>query len=400
MTESVPAIHAGFSLPQYYYCSHEAFRRDVEVLSDKQWLLVDHASSIPSPGDFVVHDVLGESIILIRGVDGIHAWYNVCTHRGSRICLEQAGNAKMLTCPYHAWSFKADGTLQAAPAMPEGFQKSGYSLHACHIGVIEGLIFLNLSRQEPPDFDEFSRRFGPLLRRSGIGSAKVAHRRRYRSAANWKLVAENNFECYHCRANHPALVAANPGILGEIGDQYEAWKERAVAHGDWIDPFFDPADSDHLQMGVLFELGRGAVSATLDGKAVSPAMPAMQGRPSSPSMPAAANLSETSASLMFNPMSWMSTVSDYAVLYRYAPVSPTETDYEVTWLVNVEAREDIDYDLDRLVALWDVTTREDKTIVVNNQVGVGSRAYKPGPYSLAETRVGDFIRWYARLLST
>ena len=70
--------------------------------------MVDHISRIPNPGDYFVFDAEKESIIVIRGRDNeVRAFYNVCTHRGSRICLDEEGSKKLLVCPYHAWSFSA-----------------------------------------------------------------------------------------------------------------------------------------------------------------------------------------------------------------------------------------------------------------------------------------------------
>ena len=100
----------GKTLPQEFYTDEEIFSDEMKKIYFKQWLMVDHVSRIPNPGDYFLFNAEKESIILIRGRDNqVIAFYNVCSHRGSRICLEEEGKKKLLVCPYHAWSFSAEG---------------------------------------------------------------------------------------------------------------------------------------------------------------------------------------------------------------------------------------------------------------------------------------------------
>ena len=115
----------GKSLPREFYTSPTIYIDEINSIYFNQWLTVDHVSRIPNPGDYFLFDVEKESIIIIRGRDDvIRAFYNVCTHRGSRVCLEEEGNKKLLVCPYHAWSFDAEGNLKAARFMPDDFDTS------------------------------------------------------------------------------------------------------------------------------------------------------------------------------------------------------------------------------------------------------------------------------------
>ena len=105
----------GKTLPQEFYTDEDIFSDEMKKIYFKQWLMVDHVSRIPNPGDYFLFNAEKESIILIRGRDNqIRAFYNVCSHRGSRICLEEEGTKKLLVCPYHAWSFSAEGDLKSA----------------------------------------------------------------------------------------------------------------------------------------------------------------------------------------------------------------------------------------------------------------------------------------------
>ena len=90
----------GKALPQQFYTNEKIFSEEMKRIYFKQWLMVDHVSRIPNPGDYFVFEAEKESIIIIRGRDEkIRAFYNVCTHRGSRICLEEEGTKKLLVCP-------------------------------------------------------------------------------------------------------------------------------------------------------------------------------------------------------------------------------------------------------------------------------------------------------------
>ncbi len=201
----------GYSLEQAFYCDDDVFRMDMERVISQQWLLVDHVSRIPRRGDYFLFRVGGEQIIIVRADENqVHALFNVCRHRGSRVCLEDEGRKRLLTCPYHAWSYNLDGSLKAARLMPDDFDQSQYGLHRCHLRVFHGLIFVCLSKEDPPDFDTTYAEFDEMLGFHGFSDAKIAVRRNYPNAANWKLVVENFIECYHCAPAHPEYCSVHP----------------------------------------------------------------------------------------------------------------------------------------------------------------------------------------------
>ena len=188
----VDTAKAGYSLPQALYCQEDAFSQDMARVIEQKWLLVDHVSRIPKQGQYFLYEVGQESIIVIReNADTVNAFYNVCRHRGSLLCLEQEGARAALTCPYHAWSYNLDGSLKNARFMPEDFDFSANALNPCHLKIWHGLIFLNLSDGDAPEFDQEFAALAPWLEFHGFGTAKVAHRAAYPTHANWKLVVEN-----------------------------------------------------------------------------------------------------------------------------------------------------------------------------------------------------------------
>src|SRR5438105_6555632 len=145
-----PAVRAK-SLAQKYFVSPEMFAEEQKKIFSKEWLLVGHQSQIPDAGDYVVQQVIGESLIVIQDKSGeIRGFFNVCRHRGTRLKEDASGHASAIQCPYHAWTYGLDGRLIGAPHMDEvpGFNKAEYSLHLVNLGVWEGFIFINRNDAE------------------------------------------------------------------------------------------------------------------------------------------------------------------------------------------------------------------------------------------------------------
>ena len=141
--ELVSRQKSGWSLERPFYLDSAIFELDVERVWHRQWLFAGHANSLAKSGDYFLVEVGGESLILIRDqCDLIHALINSCRHRGSRVCIEPAGNKRSLVCPYHQWVYGHDGTLLSARLMGEDFDKSRFGLRRIHAREVEGLIFI------------------------------------------------------------------------------------------------------------------------------------------------------------------------------------------------------------------------------------------------------------------
>ena len=111
-----PDLLDGVSLPGWIYFDPEFFEAEKSAFLRASPQVVCHASDVPRPGDWRTLDFLGESVIVLRGDDGaVRAFANVCRHRGSRLIDGEAGCARLLTCPYHAWSYGRDGRLAGVP---------------------------------------------------------------------------------------------------------------------------------------------------------------------------------------------------------------------------------------------------------------------------------------------
>lgn len=389
----------GRSLPRHFYTDAAIFEADMRFLGDTQWWLVDHCSRIPRAGDYFVYRCGAESVIVLRDRDqGVRAFYNVCRHRGSLICLESSGNAKALTCPYHGWTYDLTGRLIGASSMPLDFDKQAHSLRPLHLQVESGLIFLNFTDGAPPSFDTFIARHRPFLAPHDLGSAKVAVQRHYPTKANWKLVVENFLECYHCKPAHPtycsvhsaekllALGAGSGSSAGDLSAQFvrdlEQWEGETRAAGHITGMFGDGIDAPFFQGTGRMPIKPGHLTESINGTPVAPLMGAYS----------AYDGGQTAVGL--NPISYVLASNDHAVMFLFSPRGPLETDVIATWLVRSDAQAARDYDEKTLTAVWDITLQEDKTITENNQLGVLSRHYVPGVHSLHEKRISDFVAWY------
>lgn len=381
----------GHTLEQAFYTDEEIFRRDLEQIFGRCWLYAGHVRQIPAKGDFFVYEVANESILVTRGSNGqIHALFNVCRHRGSKVCLESKGNAKSFTCPYHAWTYGLDGALLAARHMDDAFEKSTHGLHRCRVEVMEGLIFINLAA-DPSPFATIRNDLQPFLAPYGLEHAKVCHHSRDLVKANWKLLMENYFECYHCPCAHPEFAsvnmhvrAQNSPVLAEDNRLYKAeWEAKAKGLGQNIGHVLLTPQTYHYCGRE--PIGRGWVSQTQNGKPAAPLMGSFR------------EYDGGVTGITILCFSFIAS-NDHAALIRFTPVSPTETISEVWWFVREDAVEGRDYDVSRVIWLWKTTFEQDYKICTDNQSGILSSRYQPGPYSKNESWVDLFVQWYVNQL--
>ncbi len=384
LTRRQPAAH---SLHQALYNSLDAFEHDMERIFLRHWMLAGHEASAPNPGDWFLHEMAEESIIILRGKDGeLRAFINVCRHRGSRICRSASGHASVLVCPYHAWSYDLDGRLRAARHMPADFDRSSYGLKRVHLEVIEGLVFISLA-ERPLSIDKARSAISGAYAPYGWGSAKVAHRETYVVAANWKLAVENYLECYHCTPAHPeySKLHALEQPFDKIADLNAAMEARSLALGVNVPTTDHRVASSTGEASVFtfrYALYDGVKTGAPNGEAVAPLMGAF------------ADYDGGVTSTHFAPSSFFIAYPDHGVLYRFMPLAPRSSALELLWLVRGDAQEGRDYDLDKLTWLWRVTTEADKRITEDAQKGVNSRFYEPGPYSPAEPNAIAWMAWY------
>ena len=388
----------GYSFDQEFYTSDAVFKADMDVVVSHKWILAGHVSRIPKKGDYFLFRIGAEQIIIIReNADTVRAFFNVCRHRGSTICQAESGNTPKLVCPYHAWTFGLDGRLLAARLMPADFDKTENSLFACHIRIFHGLIFVNLTEEEPVDFDVTFGDMGPILAYQGIETARIAHAGSYPTDANWKLVVENFFECYHCVPSHPefcsmhaaeSIVAVGAGpssgpadAIASFTPKLKAWEAQAAAVGRPIGNIDESPSSSHLRLLMQRMNKEGRASETQDGSAPAPLM-GERTRADGGRM-----------HLSFSPFSQIVADDHFAILFLFTPRAALQSDVEMIWLVNGKATE-AEVDIDKMIWGYHATTSQDKIITENNQAGIMSSRYRPGRYSDQEGSVIKFQKWY------
>ena len=387
---------SGYSLERQFYLDDAVFEADMQRIVGRKWIVAGHVDRVRNKGDYFLFNVGDESIIIVRSDEAsVNAFYNVCRHRGSRICTEASGRVTRLTCGYHAWSYGLDGALLAARLMPTDFCKDDNPLHRCQVRVFFGFIFINLSEQDATDFDAAFADLAPYLDFHGFASAKIAFSRSYPTEANWKLVVENFVECYHCAPAHPefcsmhppeALIAFGAGPSSGPADAVEkylptvkAWEVRAAKLGRPIGTIDDGPESTHLRLLLQRTIREGYESETQDG------------RPASSLMGKRLGFDQGRMYLSFSPFTQLVATNDFAVLFLFTPRSATLTDVDLYWLVDGTADK---VDIQRMIWGWDQTTKQDKVITENNQAGIRSKRYTPGRYSDHERRVVTFHQWY------
>ena len=388
----------GGPLPRAFYLAPEVFNADLERIWRRHWLYVAHDCQIPRAGDWLTWSLGHDAIILARGGDGlVRAFHNTCRHRGARICNAETGNSRLLVCPYHAWTYGLDGRLRTATAAEFGVDPGRLGLHAVALRNLGGLLFVALG-PEPVAFDEGVAAIAAQMAHQGFADAKLAKSIRYRVAANWKLIFENNRECYHCDHAHPEYVAAtydtarfDPARAPEIDRQTALASERfrklglgeAVAQSAMTAPFWRVTRAPSME---------GWATQSLDGRPVAPLMGTMRARD---------QWSRGTLRSTVFPGFWQHASDDHAVATRLTPLDAGTTDVDVSWFVHKDAVEGRDYSLDRLLPFWQRTSEQDWVICGANQAGVASPAYTPGRYSKTrETNVQQFIDWYLCELAT
>jgi len=394
---------AGCALQREFYRDEELYRHDLDRIWRRGWLFAGHSCEIPKPGDYFTLEIDTDSIIVIRGDDAaVRGLHNVCRHRGSLICGEQAGHVTRLVCPYHQWTYARDGTLLACRGMQDDLDKSQFSLRPVHVREIEGLIYFCLAN-DAPDFEPAHRFMAPLLRPQGFNKAMVAKTVDYLVNANWKLVWENNRECYHCNLNHPQYIKANFDHYNADDTTARVREEiaSAVAHneGTWAAAGlgvthtqtgmakFPDADNNVWFSANRTPLVEGYVSETMDGKQVAPLMGDYQ------------SADVGTLRIRTLPNFWNHSSCDHSVSTRLLPAGPQLTAVRVWWLVAEGAVAGRDFDLDKLLPFWRLTSEQDWQICERQQRGVSSSAYRPGPYSTyKEYNVDSFVRWYLKVL--
>ena len=357
------------TLPRELFVSPEVFAEERRRIFSRMWNIVGRASTLANAGDYIVRDIGGDSVIIVRNRAGeLRAYFNTCRHRGTRLCAEESGQlSETIQCPYHAWTYTVDdGKLIGTPHMQDvvDFDKREYSLHRAHIAEWEGFVFVNVSHDPEPFEEAFATMIGRLARYN-MPELSIGHRVRYDVNANWKLVFQNYSECLHCPMIHPELATVLPYTSGA---------------NDLVEGRF---------LGGYMEIRAPNESATLTGRAC--------GRLVNPALDAENRQRAFYYTLMPNML--LSMHPDYVNYYVIQPISPNRTIVESEWMFHPDTLTDPNNNIQDAINFWDVTNRQDWHIIEESQIGVSSSRYVPGPYSARESMPAAWDREYLRLMA-
>jgi len=367
-------IAGSMTLPQKYYTSEEVFKREIERVFNRYWICTGHQSRIPQPGDYFLFNLFGESLIILRDKENqIRAFYNVCRHRGTRICEAVEGQfSNSIQCSYHAWTYGLDGKLIGAPFMKEieDFRWADYPLRAAPVELWEGFIFvyLGLPDQLAGAGDEskpFTETYTPLIGRLSqwnMSSLTSQKRISYDVKSNWKYVFQNFNECYHCPTIHPLL---------------NKYANYTSSENDLVEGPF---------LGGFLNITSGG-SMTVTGRTC--ALPL-------------GNLDENESqrgyyySLLSNLL--LNIHPDYVMFHLIFPEAPGRSRIVSEWLFHPDAESQPDFRPQEAVDFWHETNLQDWHVCELGQQGVESKAYTPGWYTPRESLLAAFDEHYLKIM--
>lgn len=370
--QGVRASELQAALPQHFYLSPEVFALEAAKIFHRQWFAVGRTEQLPTRGDVLQVEVAGESVIVIRGRDdALAAFYNVCRHRGSQLVREQplpdttrpaarnSGRAgAAIVCPYHAWSYNLDGSLRAAPFVQfdAACRKEKFSLVPVALETWGGFIFLNLSKDDPPPFEEQLVKVKRMLGRYPFADMRRGAQVVYDVAANWKVLMENYNECYHCGPAHPELCTLVP-----------AFRERGGAGLAWED-------------GIPHR--PGAWTFTASGTSTREPFP---------------GLSETERTHhkgeIVYPNLLLSAAAEHIAAFMLWPIAADRTRIACEFLFHESETGKPGFDPSDVVDFWDVVNRQDWWICEGVQAGMRSRGFRGAFFAPMEDPSMDIRRY-------
>ena len=389
-----PEIPLELSLPGPSFTSETEFAREREAILFADWFCVGREESLAGPGDYLTADVAGESIVVVRGPDGpggpgepaepgepggpggsLAGFYNLCRHRGSRL-VPVAGSqpdgdrarsgcaGAAIRCPYHGWTYGLDGSLRAAPFLPELRRyRDRLALHPVAVTTWGGFVFarLDAGRGGPRPLAGQLNGADGRLAAYPLAELRSAHRIVYRIAANWKVILENYNECYHCGPVHPELCDLIPAFRRGGGGDLD-W-DAGVAHRD------------------------GTYTFTLTGTTRRAPFPGL----------GESDRTRHRGELIL-PNLMLSLSADHVAAFTVWPHDAGHTTVLCDFLFHPDEIARDDFDPSDAVDFWDLVNRQDWSICEQVQDGMSSRMFTAGYLAPMEQPSADVSRYVGRRL--
>ncbi|HSD55404.1 MAG TPA: aromatic ring-hydroxylating dioxygenase subunit alpha [Burkholderiales bacterium] len=351
------------TLPRRVYTDPEVYAAEARALFARMWLCIGREEDLPDTGSFLTQVIGDERILVLRGDDGeLRAFFNVCRHRGSRLVEEPCGRLRgALSCPYHAWTYALDGRLLRAPRAEPGFRTEDFPLTQARLDVLGGFVFVNLDHNGPALGEALADL--PDLGRYRLAELRRARLVEYEVAANWKVVAENYSECYHCALVHPQL--------NRISDMTSGFFQSGACFN-----------------GGPMQLREGFTTMSMTG---ATALAPIAGLPEADHRLVSYYLVYPNLMLGLHPQ--------YVLVHRAWPLAPDRTRVVCEWLFPQESLTAPGFDPADMVDFWGLTNRQDWALCERVQRGAASAGYVPGPYHPTERCVHAFDKWYAEAIA-
>lgn len=373
-TAFTPPAPGGSLIPtlggEYYY-DPDIFRREQASIFETSWMAAVRSADLATPGAFRKVDIGRESVLIVRGRDNqLRAFLNICRHRGAMLCTNDSGLLKRnIQCPYHAWTYRFDGKLMAAPNLGSLTDEAGQGINRTEYGLIEvslrewlGYAWVCLAA-DPPDFtasviNSVADRLGDAeaIEHYAIDELTVGRRIVYDVAANWKLIIENFMECYHCATIHPELTEVLPEFADGLAAQY--FVGHGATFGDEVEGF------------------------TVDGSAGLTPIPGV-----------APDQDRRYYAITVRPSVFINLVPDHVIFHRMFPLAHDRTIVECDWLYLPDVVAG-GHDINRSVELFHRVNQQDFDACERTQPSMSSRAYRSGGVLVpSEHHIGEFHEW-------
>ena len=363
ISQTLAPFGHSLGLPTAAYRSQAVYDWETTRFFAGTWSCLGRLDDLLGPGQVRGVRVGGESVLLSREDDEVRGFSNVCRHRGHELApVGEAFDARLVRCPYHAWTYRFDGSLKTAPSFSGllGFDESDYPLITVSVDTWGGWLFVNLDGAAAP-LDEQVGNLTGVLAPYEPDWLSVGHRQEYEVEANWKVIVENFNECYHCTSIHPALCEVTP-----------------VGSGADLTP-------TGLWCGGTMDLKPHAATMSMDG--LTPLQP----------LPGVTNeLLRQVVYVTVFPNLLISAHPDYVLAHRLEPLSPTRTRIECAWLFPTAATNDPNFDATYAVDFWDLTNHEDWAVCEGVQRGMTNSGHRPGPLSSWEATAYQFLTMVGR----
>jgi Rieske 2Fe-2S family protein len=363
--KALERLEAG--LPAHWYHDPAQHRRELEAFWYRGWVAACREEEIPAAGDWVTVRIGSQSLVVLRNEAGIKAFHNTCRHRGSILCEKDSGKFARgrIVCPYHAWTYDLDGRLVGTPRRMQtpDFDAQDFPLFEVSVATWGGFVFIDLSR--PAALRAPAVELGEKLKNYGFQNLRIGKRIVADVKANWKLLAENFAECFHCPPVHPELCRVVTAYQ-EAG----AWGLAA-------------------EFSSRPEYQQGATTLTLDGTS---------------RLPAFAGLSEQEKQTLYvaetlPPNLFLNIQPDYVNSHLVFPTGPESVRIVYDWLFEPRHLPLSAADLRHYVALWEVTNAQDARNCEWQQQGLHALPFEHGHYVPQEFDAHRFAQWIRKGLS-